>query len=201
MTRISRATGHLLVLLHFRTPPHDLTTERHEPSPGMPHSRSTRNPDEVDLWKVVESPQVCGDDIIGSMSRRYVVGFALLVGLMSGCSEAPEAPYELPDRNAPDVQAEERRLATLLPDRLLWGPGTCNVRLIGREGSSSFAWAECEITPTAEHPPGGLSTPVRVDGEEARKPDDGARNAESVKRLFPRDVADAVLNDPERLRP
>ncbi|MCW3841508.1 hypothetical protein ONA70_15510 [Micromonospora yasonensis] len=132
------------------------------------------------------------------MSRRYVVGLAAVVGLISGCSGSP---YRIPDRHTAGVQAEETRLAALLPDRLLWGPGTCEVRLLGREDSSSFAWAACEITPTAEHPSGGISMPVRVDGDRVRKPADGEGYAESIERLFPRDLADAVLHEPERLRP
>ncbi|GAA3695130.1 hypothetical protein GCM10022224_070850 [Nonomuraea antimicrobica] len=43
--------------------------------------------------------------------------------------------------------------------------------------------------------------PVQVDGDQVRKPADGAGYTESVKRLFPRDLADAVLDEPERLRP
>jgi hypothetical protein len=121
-----------------------------------------------------------------------------MVALLSGCSESP---YQLPDRNTPAVQAEERRLAALLPDRLLWAPGTCRVRLLGREGSSSFAWAACEITPTAELPSGGVSMPVRVDGDQVRKPVDGAGYADSIKSMFPRDLADAMRHDHERLRP
>jgi hypothetical protein len=136
--------------------------------------------------------------IIGSMSRRSIVGIGLMVGLMSGCSEPP---YQLPDRSAPAVQDEETRLAALLPDRLLWGPGTCKVRLLGREGSSSFAWATCEMAPTADVPSGGVSVPVRVDGDQIRMPADGAGYARSVKRMFPRRLADTVLHEAERLRP
>ncbi|WP_146604005.1 hypothetical protein [Micromonospora deserti] len=132
------------------------------------------------------------------MPRRNVVGIGLMVGLMFGCSEPP---YQLPDRSTPEVQAEEQRLAALLPDRLLWGPGTCEVRLLGSEGSSSFAWASCEMTPTANGQPGGVSLPVRVDGTRVTEPADGAGYADSVKRMFPQRLADAVLDEPERLQP
>lgn len=134
------------------------------------------------------------------MFRRYVVGIGIvvMVGMMSGCSESP---YQLPDRNTPAVQAEEKRLAARLPDKLLWGSGTCKVRLLGKEGSSSFAWATCEMTPTADVPSGGISMPVRVDGDQVRKPADGGGYAESIKRLFPHRLADTVLHEPDRLRP
>ncbi len=136
--------------------------------------------------------------MIGSVFRRYVVGIGLMLGVMSGCSESP---YQLPDRNALDVQAEESRLAALLPDVLLWGPGTCKVRLLGTEGSSSFAWASCKMTPTVDVPSGAVSLPVRVDGDQVRQPVDGAGYADSVKDMFPRRLADAVLHEPDRLRP
>lgn len=123
----------------------------------------------------------------------------LLAGLMSGCSEQP---YPLPDRTTPAVQNEEKRLAALLPHHLLWGTGTCKVRLIGTEGSSSFAWADCEMTPTAEAPTGGgTSMPVRVDGERVTQPVDGAGHADSIKQMFPARVADAIFDDSDRLRP
>ncbi|MFI7635507.1 hypothetical protein [Nonomuraea sp. NPDC049400] len=132
------------------------------------------------------------------MLRRYVAGIGVMIGVMSGCSEAP---YQLPDRNTPAVQAEEKRLAARLPDKLLWAPGTCKVRLLGKEDSSSFAWAACEITPTADAPSGGVSMPVRVDGDQVRKPADGEGYADSVKHLFPHGLADMVLHEADRLRP
>jgi hypothetical protein len=49
------------------------------------------------------------------MSRRYVVGIGVVIGVMSGCSQSP---YQLPDRNTPAALAEEKRLAALLPDEL-----------------------------------------------------------------------------------
>ncbi|MEU4408398.1 hypothetical protein AB0F88_28090 [Streptosporangium sp. NPDC023963] len=135
------------------------------------------------------------------MYRRYIVGIVgigVMVTVVSGCSEPP---YRLPDRNTPAVQAEEKRLAARLPDELLWGPGTCNVRLLGKEGSSSFAWATCSMTPTADVPSGGVSMPVRVDGDQVRKPADGGDYADSVKRMFPHRLADRVLHEPDSLRP
>ncbi|RZT78999.1 hypothetical protein EV382_2195 [Micromonospora violae] len=131
------------------------------------------------------------------MTGRHAVGLGLAIGLLAGCSEAP---YPLPDRDAADVRAEEERLATLLPAELLGGPGTCNVRLLGRDGSSSFAWAHCDAAPG----PAGVwsvSVPVRVDGDQVTQPGDGAEYSAGVRRMFPERLADAVLHDDGRLRP
>ncbi len=43
--------------------------------------------------------------------------------------------------------------------------------------------------------------PVRVDGDQVRKPVDGGGYADSVRRMFPPRLADIVLHEPERLRP
>ncbi|MFG1866954.1 hypothetical protein [Micromonospora arborensis] len=130
------------------------------------------------------------------MIRRHVVWFGLAIGLLAGCSEPP---YPLPDRNATDVRAEEERLAALLPLELLAGPGTCKVRLLGREGSSSFAWAHCEATGAGVVT--GVSVPVRVDGDRVTQPGDGSEYPPSVRRMFPERLAEAVLDHDRRLRP
>lgn len=129
---------------------------------------------------------------------RQVAGAALLIGLASGCSEPP---YPLPDRGTPAVRDEERRLAALLPDELLWGTGTCKVRLLGTEGTTSFGWADCDMAATSTAPAGGVSLPVRVDEERVTTPVDGAGYSASIERMFPARLADAVLRDPQRLRP
>ncbi|GAA4565955.1 hypothetical protein GCM10023176_15120 [Micromonospora coerulea] len=131
------------------------------------------------------------------MNGRYIVWLGLAVGLLAGCSE-PQ--YALPDRSTAAVQAEEQRLAALLPGELVSGPGTCKVRLLGQEGSSSFAWAQCEGAPD----PGvasAVSMPVRVDGDRVTRPLDGSEYSASVKRIFPGRLAEAVLNDPDGLHP
>ncbi|WP_410817213.1 hypothetical protein [Micromonospora sp. 050-3] len=131
------------------------------------------------------------------MIRRHAVWLGLAIGLLTGCSEPP---YALPDRDAADVRAEEERLATLLPAELLGGPGTCEVRLLGRDGSSSFAWAHCEAAP-GTGPVFGLSIPVRVDDDRVTQPGDGSEYSASVRRMFPERLAEAVLEDDGRLRP
>ncbi|MET8267535.1 hypothetical protein ACFYP0_04530 [Micromonospora arida] len=131
------------------------------------------------------------------MIRRHAVGFGLAIGLLTGCSEPP---YALPDRNAADVRAEEERLATLLPAELLNGPGTCEVRLLGRDGSSSFAWAHCEAAPGVGDV-FGVSIPVRVDGDRVTQPGDGSDYSASVRRMFPERLAEVVLDDDTNVRP
>ncbi|MGC5323445.1 hypothetical protein ACPXB5_32440 [Micromonospora arida] len=131
------------------------------------------------------------------MIRRHAVWFGLAIGLLTGCSEPP---YALPDRNAADVRAEEERLATLLPAELLNGPGTCEVRLLGRDGSSSFAWAHCEAAPGVGDV-FGVSIPVRVDGDRVTQPGDGSDYSASVRRMFPERLAEVVLDDDTNVRP
>ncbi|GIG88545.1 hypothetical protein [Plantactinospora endophytica] len=132
------------------------------------------------------------------MLRRHVVAVGLLAGLVTGCTESP---YPLPDRDTAAVRDEEKRLAALLPDTLLGASGTCRVRLLGSAGSSSFAWAICETAPTADGPAQGVSVPVRVDEDQVTEPADGAGYAASVRRMFPRRLAETVLQDPGRLHP
>lgn len=131
------------------------------------------------------------------MTRPYAAWLGLAVGLLAGCSE-PE--YVLPDRGTAAVQAEEERLASLLPGKLLSGPGTCKARLLGRDDSSSFAWALCEGTPEAGVT-SGVSLPVRVAGDQVSRPLDGSEYATSVKRIFPAKLAEALLDSPDRMRP
>ncbi|WBB69522.1 hypothetical protein [Micromonospora sp. WMMD812] len=133
------------------------------------------------------------------MDRRGVPALALgfAAGLLAGCTSPP---YPLPDRAAADVRAEEERLAGLLPRPLLDGPGTCRVRLLGRDGAVSYAWAHC-TGPAGAGGAAGVSVPVRVEGDAVGVPEDGAGYPESVRRLFPHDLAEAVLDDPDRLRP
>ncbi|GAB3175909.1 hypothetical protein GCM10027259_18160 [Micromonospora palomenae] len=131
------------------------------------------------------------------MTRRFAAWLAMAVVLLAGCSE-PE--YVLPDRGTAAVQVEEERLASLLPGKLLSGPGTCTVRLLGRDGSSSFAWALCESAPEAGVT-SGVSLPVRVDGDQVSRPLDGSEYAASIKRMFPADLAEAVLDSPGRMHP
>ena len=48
---------------------------------------------------------------------------------------------------------------------------------------------------------GGTSAPMRVDGDEVQVPGDGDLYSDDVRRLFPAEIADAILTDQERLKP
>ncbi|WP_157181116.1 hypothetical protein [Actinopolymorpha alba] len=132
------------------------------------------------------------------MLRRYGVSVALLTGVVAGCSQPP---YQLPDRTTQAVQAEERQIAARLPAMLFQGPGRCQVRFLGREGSSAFVWAVCASAPTAGVPSEGLSMPLRLDEDQVVKPADGAGYADSVKRMLPPGLSDLVLREHDKLRP
>ena len=67
--------------------------------------------------------------------------------------------------------------------------------LLGESDGSSFVWAECFGAL------GGTSAPMRVDGDEVQVPGDGDIYSDDVRRLFPAEIADAILTDQERLKP
>ncbi len=107
-----------------------------------------------------------------------------------------EGALELPDRMADAVRSEEARIITLLkttPDVSL--PGDCDVRLLGQDESASFVWAYCSDGVS------GASVPLRIDGDKVSIPGDGESYPIDVKRMFPPDLADAILDHDERLRP
>lgn len=115
------------------------------------------------------------------------VALALVaVALLASCGE----PYAVPDPDDPDVAAAEAELAPVVGAAL--DGATCEVRLIGVEGNSSFVWARCSWT-TSDGIRGGMSGPMRVDGTEVQMPGDGSLFEEDVRRLFPADLADVIL--------
>ncbi len=115
---------------------------------------------------------------------------------LSGCSGDPT----LPDRRDPLVKAEEARLATLLSADLsiLGVPGVCAVRLLGQQAGASFMWAICR---DPEPPNSAASMPLRVEGTKVTVPADGSGYADSVRKMFPADLADFALqhNSPDLL--
>lgn len=111
--------------------------------------------------------------------------------------------WVLPDRSDPAVQAEEKRVATLLETTgaVLTKPGgECNVRLLGREGTTSYVWALCS-RPLPGRQEEGVSVAARVRPDGVDLPEDGSRYGDSVHELFPRGLAQLILNDQERLQP
>lgn len=129
----------------------------------------------------------------------FVVAASLALGSVSGCSGSDP---ELPDRAAQAVRAEEARIAAVLgaDTSLLGEPGVCAVRLLGQRDGASFVWANCE---GVDPPYTGISAPIRVDDSGVSVPGDGAAFSESVREMFPHDLADFVLNNPDspELRP
>lgn len=103
------------------------------------------------------------------------------------------ASYVLPDREDNQVKATEADLALVVSAAR--GGADCDVRLLGESDGSSFVWAECFGAS------GGISAPMRVDGSDVRLPGDGNLYTDDVRRLFPADIADAILADQERLKP
>ncbi len=99
------------------------------------------------------------------------------------------------------MAAEEARLAEVLgkPGAILYGvAGSCKVRLLGRNGTSSYAWASCtEVGGDGQT----ASIPVRVDEDRVVTPQDGSEYGPSVRRMFPRKLADYVLIHPDSVRP
>jgi hypothetical protein len=130
-------------------------------------------------------------------SWRLVGVISLVLAFASSCSSPPV----LPDRAAPVVKAEETRLAALLSaDRSALGvPGVCTVRLLGQKAGASFVMADCKARDSSYSTYG----PKRVEGSKVTKPGDGAAFPDTVREMFPEDLADFVLNnqDSPELRP
>lgn len=132
---------------------------------------------------------------------RLVSAFALL-GLAAACSFGT-ASIALPDRASSAVKQEEARIAAVLAadasgkllSRPLDGPAECRVRLLRHVGTVDYVWAECTAGQT------GVSVPVRLAGRTVTVPEDGSGYAASLRRVFPSDVAAALLADAERYRP
>lgn len=125
--------------------------------------------------------------------RRDFAGARIRVELLqSTCIARPRRPA---------VKAEETRLAALLSaDRSVLGvPSVCTVRLLGQKAGASFVMADCKARDSSYSTYG----PKRVDGSKVTKPGDGAAFSDTVREMFPEDLADFVLNnqDSPELRP
>lgn len=99
--------------------------------------------------------------------------------------------FALPDRTD-QVRAIEGELSQVISAAR---GGDCDVRLLGEADEASFVWAECFGSS------GGISAPMRVDGNDVELPGDGSQYPDDVRRLFPTEIADAILTDREPLRP
>jgi hypothetical protein len=124
----------------------------------------------------------------------------LMLVLATGCQGGP-ASFEPPDRSDPAVQQKEAALvASMSADRsgliLGQGPGPCKVRLLRSVGDTDYVWALCQI-PGGE----GVSAPFKVRGRSVERTGDGSAYPPSLRRLFPHDIAEALLDDPSRYQP
>lgn len=130
---------------------------------------------------------------------KLIGAVSLTAFSLAGCSSPPP---DLPDRATAAVKAEEARVAELLgaDPSVLGEPGSCQVRLLGQEAGASFVWANCEAL---DPPHTAISTPVRVDGSKVTMPGDGAAFAETVREMFPDDLAEFVMSnqDSPEVRP
>lgn len=131
--------------------------------------------------------------------RRRIAALVLVTVALGGCSE----PVGLPDRSDSAVQAEEARIAAVLESTDdIWVPGPCEVRLLGQQGATSYAWANCEGYEAEDLPEkSGWGGPVRIDGTRVSQPRDGNLNAADIRDMFPAELADAIFAGDERVYP
>jgi hypothetical protein len=130
------------------------------------------------------------------MTAMRALGIAAVASLMLVSLSACSNPPALPDRSTPAVKAEEARLASLLgaDTSVIGGPSLCKVRLLGQETGASFVWALCQGL--GPHSVGtGISAPMRVVGTNVTIPQDGGAYGDSVRTMFPEDLAEFVLKN------
>ncbi|MCP3976539.1 MAG: hypothetical protein GY720_18785 [bacterium] len=158
----------------------------------------------VGIWAIVRPHSffrvfpTFGSDAYAARAKRHlpnilvaVGGFAVVAGFLNSAGD-----LALPDRTSADVQAEEQRIAALLESTTdIWIPGECNVRLLGQEGSTSYAWADCSDGLA------GTSLPLRIDTEQVAAPGDGSIFSDDVTTMFPSELAEAILARDERIFP
>jgi hypothetical protein len=118
-----------------------------------------------------------------------LVPAVLAAVLAVACSSSS---FALPDRTD-RVRAIEDDLSQVISAAR--GGDDCEVRLLGEADDSSFVWAECSGSS------GAVSAPMRVDGNDVEVPGDGSQYPDDVRRLFPAEIADAILSDQAPLRP
>lgn len=108
-----------------------------------------------------------------------------------------ESAWVLPDRTDPEVLRTESKLAGIVEVGKGWEERweTCEVRLLGGTDPTYYVWAECSRGISA------VSLPLRIEGETVTGPRDGGYFADDVRALFPEDLAEAMFEQSELLRP
>ena len=131
------------------------------------------------------------------MIRLWIV---LTASALAGCSGETFEPLA----RTPQVAAEETRVAARLEQRARGtGPvpeGGCDVRILGIDGPTTYAWSTCTFR-DASGVWSGVSEPVRVKGTDVRSPTPGAGYDDSVRELFPAEMANAIFEDQNSLMP
>ena len=98
------------------------------------------------------------------------------------------------------IRVEETRVAALIERAERSGfsqsPGRCDVRVLGMREGQTYVWADCSWKQGG----GGFSGPRRIDGQTVVAPGDGAAYGASIRRDYPKDIAEAVLHEPETVR-
>lgn len=129
-------------------------------------------------------------------SRLLVTGAVLgALTLLAGC--APQVT--LADPGQPQVLEERNRIIRLLSTDLgdHRTPGVCQVKVLRHEGQTTWAFATCSMAakdPASPRP--RWADFLRVDGDRVRYAQGGAAYEESLRVLFPKDLADWALAHP-----
>ena len=126
----------------------------------------------------------------------------LTAAALAGCSGETFEPLA----RTPEVAAEETRVAARLEQhaRSTGFPhgayGGCVVRILGIDGPTTYAWSTCTFR-DASGVMSGVSGPVRVEGTDVRRTADGGGYDDSVRELFPAEIANAIFEDQNSLQP
>ena len=128
--------------------------------------------------------------------RLLVTGVLVgAVALLAGCGRQ----VSIADPGQPQVLEERNRIIRLLATDLgdHRTPGACQVKVLRHEDQTTWAFATCSMAakdPASPRPT--WADYVRVDGERVRYAKGGAAYEESVRALFPKDLADWALDHP-----
>lgn len=131
----------------------------------------------------------------------WLAPLVFLAIVITSCSQGN---YALPDRNSSETREAEKKITLILEanDGIAGEEASCRVRYLGSEDGAEFAWAICAGSYDHEHESvrSSVSTIFRIVDDRAEWPRDDAY-VEDVEAMFPRRLAEDVLNNPNRLKP
>lgn len=118
--------------------------------------------------------------------------------LLASCTSGQHGSSFRPPARDQHILVVERRVAPLIEQsqRGSNAPGQCTVRVLGEKGDTKWVWASCRWLPS-----NGVGGPFRIDGDKVTATSEGSEYEGSVRQLFPYEMAQTILNDPERLQP